>query len=138
MKRLVSALAVISLSVMGCGGSLCEDFADSFSSLNDKVEDCPSLNDIDFDEPSESEIAECEESLDSCSEKDKEILEKFVSCVNDLDSCEAADEDAWATLFVLCAAPLENVSEDCGEVTSQSNSVVRKGFAASRNYSSAR
>ncbi|HEX8702206.1 MAG TPA: hypothetical protein VF815_25465 [Myxococcaceae bacterium] len=137
MKRLVVALAAVSLSMMGCGGSLCQDFADSLSTINDKVEDCPSFEDFDFDEPSDSEIEACEENLDKCSDADKEALEKFVDCVNDLDKCEASDEDAFATLFVLCAAPLENVSESCGDATNP-QSVPGKALAYSKAYSKAR
>ena len=138
MKRFVCAVAVVSLSMMGCGGSLCEDVADSFSGVNEKVEDCPSFSDFEFDEPSDAEIMECEENLDKCSDKDKEILEKFTSCVNDLDKCEASDEDAFSLSFVLCLAPIENLSDSCSQVTAQSNPAVRKGLAMSKLYSSAR
>lgn len=133
MKRLISALAVVSLTLMGCGGSLCEDFADSFSSIEEKVEDCSSFDDVTFDEPSESEIKSCEENLDKCSDADQKILEKFIDCVGDLDKCTNSTEQAFATSFLACAAPLENVSDSCGEATSGSS--VGKAISYSKAYS---
>jgi len=132
MKQFVCALAVISLSMMGCGGSLCEDFADSSGSLKDKVADCPSYKDVTFEEPTEAEIAQCEKEVESCTEKDKEILSKFVDCINGLDKCVASSENAFTLSFAACASPLENVSDACGEATSGQNAVVRKGLAYSK------
>jgi hypothetical protein len=133
MKRLVIALAAVSLTMMGCGGSLCEDFADSFGSIEDKVEDCSSFDDVTFDEPSDAEIKSCEENLDKCSDSDKKILEKFIDCVNGLDKCTNSTENAFATAFLACAAPLENVSDACGEATEGAS--IGKAVAYSKAYS---
>jgi len=138
MKRLVSALAVVSLSMMGCGGSLCQDFADSLGGIEDKVKNCPSFADVDFDEPTEAEIESCEENLDKCSDSDEKILNKFVDCVNDLDECTPSTENAFATAFLACATPLENVSDACGEAASGESIVVRKAIAYSKAYSQSR
>jgi hypothetical protein len=138
MKRLVSALAVVSLTMMGCGGSLCQDFADSFSNLEEKVEDCSSFDDVTFDEPTDAEIESCEENLDSCSDNDQEILEEFVDCVNGLDKCTNSTEQSFATAFLKCSEPLEDVSEACGEATSGQSAVVRKALAYSKAYSKSR
>jgi hypothetical protein len=130
MKQLVYALAVVSLSMMGCGGSLCEDFADTGGSIKEKVEDCPSFDDVTFDQPTDSEIKTCEENLDKCSDSDKKVLETFIECVNKLDKCTPSTEQAFSTTFVGCATPLQNVSDACGEATS--SGVVRKGLAYSK------
>ncbi|WP_224365827.1 hypothetical protein [Hyalangium versicolor] len=114
MKRLVCALAVVSLSMVGCSGSLCDDFADSFSTLNDKIKGCPDLSDSTVDEPTDSEIKQCEDSLDKCSDSDKKAIESFVDCVDKLDKCSPSTEDAFATSFLACALPLANVSDQCG------------------------
>jgi hypothetical protein len=132
MKRLVGALAVVSLSMMGCGGSLCEDAANGFADLNEKVKDCPAFSDVRFNEPTESDIQKCEDNLDKCSAGDKENIEKFVDCVSELDACKAGSEEAFATAVVSCTTSLEKVSEACSEATSQSNSEVRKALAFSK------
>ena len=132
MKWFVRALAVASLSMVGCGGSLCEDIADTGPSLKEKVADCPSYKDVTFEEPTEAEIKQCEEDVDSCTDNDKELIGKFVDCINGLDKCVASNENAFNLSFAACAAPLENVSTACGNATSGQNSVVAKGLSYSK------
>lgn len=132
MKRFVTALAVVSLSMVGCGGSLCDDFASSLGGIEEKVEDCPSFADSGFEEPTDAEKEQCEESLDSCSENDKKILETFISCVDKLDKCVASSEQAFALSLLGCAAPLENVSDACGASASSQSSVIAKGLSYSK------
>jgi hypothetical protein len=126
MKRLICALAVASLTMMGCGGSLCQDFADSFKTLNNKADDCPSFDDG-FDEPTDAEIEQCDKSLEACSDAEKELINNFIACVDKLPQCTASTEQSFATSFLACADPLESVSQECGARTPES--VVRKAMA---------
>ena len=114
MKKLACALAVVSLSMMGCSGSLCDDFADAGKTLNDKISSCPYLGDAKVDEPTDSEIKQCEDSLDKCSDADKKALNDFISCIDKLDKCSPSNEQAFANSFLACALPLANVSDQCG------------------------
>jgi hypothetical protein len=138
MKRLVIALAAVSLSMTGCSSSLCQDFADSFSGIEDKVKDCPSFDDVDFDEPTDAEIESCEENLDKCSDSDQELLNKFIDCLNGLDECTPSTENSFSVAFLACAAPLDNVSDACGEATSGSSTVVGKAISYSKAHSKSR
>jgi hypothetical protein len=130
MKRLACAFAVVSLALTGCGGSICDDFDDTSKNLVDKVDACPSFSDITYTEPTEAEREQCEQNLESCSDSDKEALNKFIDCVNDLPDCTAATEQSWSASFLACAAPLAGVSESCGALTD--DEVVRKGLAMSK------
>lgn len=130
MKRLVFAVALVSLSLTACSGSLCDDFDDTGKELVDKVKACPSFSDVTYTPPTEAEKQKCEDSLKSCTDADKEALNKFIDCVNDLPKCEAASEQSFAASFLACAAPLQSVSDACGAVTS--DGMVRKGLAVSK------
>jgi hypothetical protein len=132
MKRLVCAVALVSLAVTGCSGSLCDQFDDSGKDLVDKVKACPSFSQITYTEPTEAERQQCENSLKACTDSDKEALNKFLDCVNDLDKCEAASEQAFAASFLACAAPLQSVSDACGAVTG--DGLVRKGMAMVKGH----
>jgi hypothetical protein len=128
MTKLACAVALFSLALTGCSGSLCDEFDDSGKTLVEKVEDCPSFDEITYEEPTEAEKKQCEDSLAACTDSDKEALNKFIDCVNGLDKCTASTEQAFANAFLACAAPLQSVSDACGAVTS--DGMVRKGMAA--------
>jgi hypothetical protein len=130
MKRLLCAVAVASLAMTACSGSLCDQFDDSGKDLVDKVKNCPSFKDITYTEPTEAEKKQCEDSLKTCTDSDKESLNKFLDCINDLDKCEAASEQSFAAAFLACAAPLQSVSDACGAVAG--DALVRKGLAVSK------
>jgi hypothetical protein len=130
MKRFVCAVALVSLAMTGCSGSLCDQFDDSGKDLVDKVKACPSFSDIKYTEPTEAEKKQCEDSLKACTDSDKKSLEKFIDCVNGLDKCEAASEQQFAAAFLACAASLQSVSDACGAVTG--DGLVRKGLAVSK------
>ncbi|HVG60230.1 MAG TPA: hypothetical protein VNA24_16855 [Hyalangium sp.] len=127
MKRLVCAVALVSLSLAGCSGSLCDEFDDSGKELVDKVKNCPSFSEVTYEEPTEAERQQCENSLEACTDSDKEALNKFIDCIGDLPECTASTEQTFATSFLACAAPLQSVSDACGAVTS--DGMVRKGLA---------
>jgi hypothetical protein len=120
MKRLACALTVFSLTMMGCGGSLCEDVADTFTNIQDKVADCPSYNGITFTKPTDAEIQQCEDSLSSCTDNDKKIMNAYIDCINGLPKCTASTEQSFSDSLVACAAPTANVSDACGATTSDS------------------
>ncbi len=117
MKRIVSVFAVMSLALAGCGGSLCEDLADSLDTVNEKSKPCGGGTET--DPITDEEIKACEESLDSCSDADKDALGKFNDCVNDLDTCSTGNENAFAAALLACGAHLEKVSDSCGASTEQ-------------------
>jgi hypothetical protein len=118
MKRLAYAFAVISLALTGCGGSVCEDVADSFNSFIEKAKPC--LEGVTIDPISDADIEMCEENIDNtCSDADKEALQKFTDCLNDLDTCSSSNQNAWAAEAEKCTTELEKVSDGCGAVTAE-------------------
>jgi hypothetical protein len=127
MKKLACAVALFSLALTGCSGSLCDDFDDSGKTLVEKVENCPSFDEVTYEEPTEAERQACEDSLEACTDSDKEALNKFIDCVNDLPECTASTEQSFAASFLACAAPLQSVSDACG--AGSTDGAVRKGMA---------
>lgn len=132
MKKLACAVALFSLALTGCSGSLCDEFADSGKNLVEKVEACPSFDDITYEEPTEAEKQQCEDSLEACTDSDKEKINKFMDCINDLDKCTASTEQAFAASFLACAAPLETVSDKCLDTSSEG--AVRKAMAMKKGH----
>ena len=114
MKKLACALVVVSLSMMGCSGSLCDQVADAGKDLNNKISGCPDLSDAKIDQPTDAELKQCEDNLDKCSDADKKAINTFLDCVGKLDKCTPATEQAFSTSFLACALPLSNVSDQCG------------------------
>ncbi|WIG95448.1 hypothetical protein [Myxococcus sp. SDU36] len=119
MKKLLIGLVATSSLVFGTGcggdGDLCEDTADAYNSLADKVEDCPEIAQfIGMLELGDEEIRECKESLDSCSDSDKDKIRSLVDCLNDMPRCRSSNEEAWVAELQACGEESGEVSEACG------------------------
>jgi hypothetical protein len=114
-KQFACVFAVVSLALTGCGGSLCQDLADTSESLGEKAKACGATP---SDPITEEEINQCEESLDSCTDSDKKALEDFISCLDELPTCSTANQSAFATSLLACIAKIENVSASCGDTSS--------------------
>ncbi|ATB45885.1 hypothetical protein [Corallococcus macrosporus] len=122
MKKLLIGLVASSALVFGTGcggddgGDLCEDIADGYRALTDKVEGCPEiaqyLPNIDVDEEG---LNECREAMDSCSDSDKDKYQAMADCLSDLPRCQSSNIEAWSAEFVACSEKIEGVSETCGE-----------------------
>ncbi|KFE67718.1 hypothetical protein [Hyalangium minutum] len=127
MKRLIGAFAVVSLSLMGCGGSLCDDLADSDKDFYEKTKACSSFNDgTPYTEPTEAQLEQCEQQTKSCTDADKDKIRDFNSCVADLDKCTAATEQQFTNSFAGCAlSHLANISDTC--LSSVGEDSVRQG-----------
>lgn len=133
MTRLVCAVAVAALALTGCSGSFCEDLDDTNKNLVDKIKACPNLSSgITYTEPTEAEMQQCENDFKTCTDSDKDALNKFLDCVNDLPDCTTSTEQSFSASFLACAAPLASVSASCGEATS--DGLVRKGMALVKGH----
>ncbi|MCY1016335.1 hypothetical protein [Pyxidicoccus sp. MSG2] len=113
MKKLMIGLVAVSSLVFGtgCGGNYCDDAADAYSGLADKADDCPEiksvLSGLEF---SDSDIEECKNDLENCSDGDKDKLNDSIDCINDMPDCESGKEDAWIADLQDCAEKTEGVS----------------------------
>jgi hypothetical protein len=131
MKRLAFAFAVVSLALTGCGGSVCEDVADSFNSFIDKAKPCTSGTTI--DPITDADIKQCEENFDkSCTDSDKKALKAFTDCLDELPTCSASNQNTFVADTEKCGVELDKVSDACGSTTASS---VSRHLA---NYSVAR
>lgn len=117
MKRIVSVFAVVSLALTGCGGSLCEDVADSLDKVNEKAKPCGF--DSTTDPITDDDIKRCEDNLDKCTDADKDALGKFNDCIGDLATCSTGNENAFAAALLACGAHLDKVSDNCGATSEQ-------------------
>ncbi|NPC76073.1 hypothetical protein HPP05_40735 [Corallococcus exiguus] len=115
MKKILFGLAAMA-SLTACGGNVCDDTADAFESLVDKVEEC-GLPTTGFQAPTDEDIESCKESLDDCSDSDKDKLDAFVTCMNDVEGCNdktQTEQLAFAERLSKCNAKLDGVSAACG------------------------
>lgn len=113
MKKIMIGLVAVSSLVFGtgCGGDVCEDIADAYESLDEKTEDCPTLNAIISEvEFSDEDIDECKEQFEDCSDDEKDKLNDSIDCINDLPDCESGGEQAWAAKLQACANESDDVT----------------------------
>jgi hypothetical protein len=118
MKKIMLGLVAMSSLVFGtgCGGddneSICEDFYNSLADYAEKGEDCNTTN-----PPSDSEIEaaikECKSSIESCTDEDKEKIQKVSDCISDIDECREEDEDEFTGALFACLIQAGSISESC-------------------------
>jgi hypothetical protein len=134
MKRLASVFAVVSLAVTGCGGSLCDDLADSDKSFYDKTKACSSVNDgTPYKEPTEADFDQCESSIKSCTDADKDNIGKFNDCVNGLPTCTASTEESFTNAFAGCALThLSSITDACLKAAGQESIRTAQRLSSSR------
>ncbi|NOK23322.1 hypothetical protein [Corallococcus carmarthensis] len=116
MKNILFGLAAMaSLTLTACGGNVCDDSADAFNSLVDKVSEC-GLPTTGFEAPTDAEIESCKDSLDSCTDADKDKLSEYADCVSDVKGCSdktASEQQAFALRLTACSSKLDGVSDAC-------------------------
>lgn len=117
MKNILFGLAAMaSLTLTACGGNLCDDTSDALEGLSDKVSEC-GLPTTGFEKPTDAELESCKESLDACSDSDKDKLKNYVDCLNDVKGCSdktQSEQQAFAMRVLSCSSKLEGVSDACG------------------------
>lgn len=121
MKKIMIGLAALaSLTLTACGGgSVCDGRKDAFESAADKAVDSCGLTANPEGNITDAQVDVCNEKIDTCSDAEKESLEKFNDCVSDLPECSdksQAQQEAFAGKLVGCAfSNLTNVSETCAD-----------------------
>jgi hypothetical protein len=130
MKRLISAFAVISLVLTGCGGSVCEDFKNVSEELSEKAKPC-SDGTTGTDEP--FDVQQCEADLAKCSDDDKKALEEYVNCLSGVDTCEKGKEDVFGGAVLACAFDAASkLSDACTSTVSQGIKRTATGYSVAR------
>ncbi len=130
MKRLACVVAAVSLALVGCGGSLCSDLVDAYEGLDEKGKACGGET-----EPGEETITEeqCEEALEQCTDDDKETLQEFADCVNDVPACKAGGEQAYGTALLACFFAAEGeLSAACNAAEAEQIRRVAYGYSRAR------
>ena len=117
MKKLMIGLVAMSSLVFGagCGSddeSICEDFYNSLADYAEKGKACGPT-----EEPTDAElkaaINECKNTIDSCSDEDKEKIEKVSDCISDIDECREGDEDEFGGALFACLIQAGSISDSC-------------------------
>ncbi|RKH08432.1 hypothetical protein D7Y13_37920 [Corallococcus praedator] len=116
MKKFLFGLAAMaSLSLTACGGSLCDDSQDVADDLFDKAEAC-GVTTTKPPEPTDAQKEACEESLDACSDSDKDKVGEWFSCLKDAEGCDdktLAEQEAYNDRLEACTSKLAGVSSAC-------------------------
>ena len=108
MRRIAFGAALL-LFAVGCGSSAsspCDNFGNALNGLNSKYAACGTLPSFGFDKNS------CVEAYNNshCSDADKQKINDFANCLNNLPNCTPATQAAWATSFQNCATPLQSIN----------------------------
>ncbi|MCY1043965.1 hypothetical protein OV208_21800 [Corallococcus sp. bb12-1] len=114
MKKFLIGLAALA-SLTACGGNLCDDSEDAADDLFSKAEAC-GITVTKPAEPTDAERDACKESLDTCSDADKDKLNDYLSCLKDAKGCSdktSAEQQAYGERIAACATKLSGVSAAC-------------------------
>jgi len=108
MRRIVFGAALL-LFAVGCGSSAsstCDNLGNAYTSLTSKYSACGTLPSSGFDKNS------CVEAYNNshCSDADKQKINDFVNCLNNMPNCTPATQTAWANSFEACITPLESIN----------------------------
>jgi predicted small secreted protein len=130
MKRLISAFAVLSLVLTGCGSSVCEDFKGVSEDLTEKSKPC-SDGTTGTDEP--FDVQQCEADFVKCTDDDKKALEEYIDCLGDVDTCVKGQEDIFGGAVLACAfAAAGKLSDACTSTVSQGIQRTAAGYSVAR------
>ena len=117
MKRFAGVFAAVSLALTGCGGSVCQDTADSYDTLNERAKPCgvAIVNPV-----TEAQIKTCEDNIDRCLDSDRKALEGFNDCVSELDKCSPGGETTFDAAVDTCGTYLDRISDTCDDTAFRS------------------
>ncbi len=111
MKKMISLFAVVTMTAVGCGGSICDRAAGFNNTVKTKVSACPTLSGI--VSTSTFDKAKCETGAKSCTSDDNATINKFFDCIDKVPNCVAGQEAAFASASQACSASITSVSAAC-------------------------
>ncbi len=116
MKKFLFGLVATSALVFGtgCGSSdedLCEDFYSGLQKVAKKGEACGSDPTPDSDK--KAAVAQCKKAISNCSDKDKEIIESSIECLDKVKACTPGNESQYFGQMLACAFQVAAVSDKC-------------------------
>jgi hypothetical protein len=103
MKQWMAGVVAVSLMVVGCGSSECDQLGDADIVAVDNAEDCRGMIDEDFFvKTTESQREHCKEGIDECSDDEKQALADLADCLEDLSKCSASNPQAYVDAHNAC------------------------------------
>ncbi|HET6982224.1 MAG TPA: hypothetical protein VFI53_08785 [Myxococcaceae bacterium] len=108
MRRIALGASLL-LFAVGCGSSAsstCDNLGNAINGLSSKYAACGTIPNVGFDKNS------CVEAYNNshCTDADKQKINDFANCLNNLPNCTPATQSAWATAYGNCVTPLESVN----------------------------
>ena len=99
------------VAIAGCGGkdtSVCDRLATGLTDLTTKAAPC-------FSSVPQTPLTadQCRQSIDKCSDSDKQKLGDFGSCLSALPTCNPQTLSAWQSSVQSCLAGLQGLSSGC-------------------------
>lgn len=111
-KLMIGAIFASTLALTGCV-STCDDLANASEVFEQKVKPCTSAG----EEPTAFNINQCKNSLDKCTDSEKEALGKFANCIRELPECTPATEEGFTSALLACGLALNGrIGENCSTV----------------------
>ena len=98
------------LSISGCGGGsdVCDQLATGLNDLAKSAAGCSSS----VPQPPLT-ADQCRQSIDNCSDSDKQKLGDFGRCLSALPTCSPQTLADWQTSVQNCLAKLQGISSSC-------------------------
>ena len=108
MRRIALGAALL-LFAVGCGSSgsgVCDDLGNAYNNLKTKFSACGTLSGDPFPKD------QCVEAYNNshCTDAEKQVINDFVKCLNNMPSCTPATETAWGDQLQNCVDPLLGVN----------------------------
>ena len=117
MKKWMACVAAVSLALVGCGGNACDDLADGFNAAAEKGNDCRNLfpgGGALLEELSDSDIDQCKDDLENCSDSDKDVVKDMGKCLEDVPRCTPSDLTPYGNALEACVSTaLSKVTPAC-------------------------
>jgi hypothetical protein len=97
-KLMMGAVVAVSMVMTGCT-NVCGDLESAAEALETKVKPC-----LEPGQTFESfNVNQCEDSLDNCSDSEKEALSDYADCIRKMPECTPATEQGFVNALAACS-----------------------------------
>ncbi len=112
-KWIIGLIAASALALTGCS-STCDNFGSTADELTEKLKPCLSSGD---EPPTAFNVNQCDRSYENCTDAEKEALDEYIDCLNDLEACTPGTKDSFKNAWETCRDILnEKVGDNCQEI----------------------
>jgi len=112
-KWIIGLVAASAVALTGCS-STCDNFSSTGDELIEKIKPCL---DADDRPPAAFNVEQCDRAYDNCTDSEKEALDEYMDCLNELEECTPGTEGGFKNALESCNDYLDaKVGENCQQI----------------------